>query len=71
AFSARRGAENGLPLSKSGWDAQMWATARLNQIPVVLSEDLGSRTASVEGVWFVDPFAPEFDPTAFMTSVLV
>ncbi|MBC7240776.1 MAG: hypothetical protein H5T71_11835, partial [Chloroflexi bacterium] len=55
----------------SYWDAQIWATARLNQIPVVLSEDLGSRSASVEGVWFVDPFAPEFDPTAFITSVLV
>ena len=23
------------------WDAQVWATARLNQIPTVLSEDFG------------------------------
>jgi len=30
------------------WDAQIWATARLNQIPVVLSEDFTAST--IEGV---------------------
>jgi predicted nucleic acid-binding protein len=44
----------------SYWDAQIWATARLYQIPVILSED--SNTGAVlEGVRFVDPFAEEFD----------
>lgn len=41
------------------WDAQIWATARLNQIPVVFSEDFNIG-ASLEGVRFVNPFAREF-----------
>ena len=41
------------------WDAQVWATARLNQIPVVLSEDF-SAGATLEGVRFVNPFATDF-----------
>lgn len=40
--------------SFSYWDAQIWAVARLHQIPVVLSEDFqdGSR---LEGVQFLNP----------------
>lgn len=45
--------------SFSYFDAQIWAIARLNQIPVVLSEDFSSG-ASVEGVTFLDPFSPDF-----------
>ena len=37
----------------------MWATARLNQIPVLLSEDFRSGTV-LEGVQFVNPFASGF-----------
>lgn len=37
----------------------IWAAARLNQIPVVLSEDFASGS-TVEGVTFVDPFAEGF-----------
>ena len=44
----------------SYYDAQIWAAARLNQIPVVLSEDFASGS-TVEGVTFVDPFDPDFD----------
>ncbi len=40
----------------SYWDAQIWATARLNQIPVILTEDFQSG-ASLEGVRFSNPFA--------------
>jgi predicted nucleic acid-binding protein len=42
------------------WDARLWATARLNQVPLILSEDFidGRR---VEGVRFANPFAPHFD----------
>jgi len=43
----------------SFWDAQIWATARLNQIPIVLSEDFNVG-ASIEGVRFVNPFAEDF-----------
>ena len=44
----------------SYWDAQVWATAKLNQIPCVLSEDLqGWR--QLEGVRFLNPFSEEFD----------
>ena len=42
------------------WDAQIWASARLNQIGVVFSEDL-LNGAVLEGVRFVNPFADAFD----------
>jgi predicted nucleic acid-binding protein len=41
------------------WDAQIWATARLNQIPVVLSEDF-SDGAVIEGIRIVNPFTVSF-----------
>jgi predicted nucleic acid-binding protein len=44
----------------SYFDAQIWATARLNQVPAILTEDFtdGRR---VEGVQFFNPFLPSFD----------
>lgn len=39
----------------SYWDALIWATARLNQIPTVLSEDFNSGS-TLEGITFVNPF---------------
>jgi predicted nucleic acid-binding protein len=42
------------------WDAQIWASARLNQIPIILSEDFDSG-AVLEGVRFVNPFAGDFE----------
>ena len=41
------------------YDAQIWATARLNQIPVIFSEDFSSGS-TLEGVRFVNPFAATF-----------
>ncbi len=41
------------------WDAQIWATARLNQIPVIFSEDFSDGTV-VEGIRTVNPFAATF-----------
>ena len=41
------------------WDAQIWATARLNQASVVFSEDFNVG-AVTEGVRFVNPFAEDF-----------
>ena len=43
------------------YDAQIWAAAKLNQVPFVLSEDFAPGS-TVEGVTFVDPFSPDFDP---------
>jgi predicted nucleic acid-binding protein len=43
----------------SYWDAQIWAAARLNQIPTVISEDFNVG-AVTEGVGFVNPFAAGF-----------
>lgn len=43
------------------WDAQIWAVARLHQIPVVLTEDFNPG-AVIEGVRFVDPFAAGYRP---------
>lgn len=41
------------------WDALIWAAARLNQIPIVFSEDFSDNT-TLEGVRFVNPFTPQF-----------
>lgn len=49
----------------SFWDALIWATAKLNQIPIVLSEDFRSGT-SLEGVRFVNPFSNGFDLEAWI-----
>ncbi len=43
----------------SYYDAQVWATARLNQVPLIFSEDFNS-DATLEGVRFINPFAPDF-----------
>ncbi|MGH7771570.1 MAG: PIN domain-containing protein [Candidatus Binatia bacterium] len=43
----------------SYWDAQIWATAKLNQIPVVLSEDF-SDGQTTEGIRFMNPFSAKF-----------
>lgn len=43
----------------SFWDAQIWATARLNQISVVLSEDFNVG-ATIEGVTFINPLTDSF-----------
>lgn len=43
------------------WDAQIWATARLNQVETILTEDFQDGRV-LEGVRFRNPFAPEFDP---------
>ncbi len=44
----------------SYYDAQLWATARLAGIGVVLTEDFADGRV-VEGVRYVDPFSPSFD----------
>jgi predicted nucleic acid-binding protein len=41
------------------WDALIWATAKLNQVPLVLSEDFADG-AFLEGVRFMNPFSPTF-----------
>jgi predicted nucleic acid-binding protein len=41
------------------YDAQIWAAAKANGIPYVLTEDFGDGRC-VEGVTFVDPFSEHF-----------
>lgn len=41
------------------FDSQIWAVARLNQVPTIFSEDF-SNGLVLEGVRFVNPFIPEF-----------
>jgi predicted nucleic acid-binding protein len=43
----------------SFYDAQVWAAARLNQTPVIFSEDFNSG-ATLDGVRFINPFALDF-----------
>jgi predicted nucleic acid-binding protein len=40
------------------YDAQIWATARLNRVPIVFSEEFNA--AHIESVRFVNPFAADF-----------
>jgi len=57
-FEALRGVQrHGL----SVWDALIWSAAKLNQIPYVLTED-APRGRVLEGVRYLDPFDPAFDP---------
>ncbi|NET57277.1 MAG: PIN domain-containing protein [Symploca sp. SIO2E6] len=46
----------------SYYDAQIWAVARLHQIPIVLSEDFNSGS-TVGQVTFINPFDNTFDLT--------
>lgn len=41
------------------YDAQIWATARLNQLPVIFSEDFNNGS-TLEGIRFVNPFLANF-----------
>lgn len=50
------------------YDAQIWASARLNGIRLVLSEDFEDGR-EIEGVLFRDPFAPDFDPEAVFAAI--
>lgn len=49
--------------SISIWDALIWAVARLNGVPYVLTED-AEDGSTLEGVTFVNPFADGFDAEA-------
>ena len=42
------------------YDSQIWATAKLNQISVVLSEDFAT-ASTVEAVTFLNPLVSDFD----------
>ena len=44
----------------SYFDAQIWATARLNQIPVIFTEDFQDNQI-LDGVQFINPFSKTFD----------
>ena len=43
----------------SFYDAQIWACARLNQVPVIFSEDFQDGQ-TLEGIRFVNPFGDQF-----------
>jgi predicted nucleic acid-binding protein len=42
------------------WDALIWATARLNGVPTILTEDQPS-SSLIEGVRFINPLDQRFD----------
>jgi len=42
------------------WDAQIWASAKLHQIPIIFSEDFNVG-GSIEGVRFVNPLVKDFN----------
>lgn len=44
----------------SFWDAQIWATAKLNQIQFIYSEDFATN-ATIEGVKFINPLVGELE----------
>ena len=45
------------------WDAQLWATARLNAIGAILTEE-ATHGRVLEGVTYLNPFAAAFDLAA-------
>lgn len=47
----------------SYYDAQIWACARLNQIPVIFSEDFNH--GILEGINIINPFAQDFVVTSW------
>lgn len=49
------------------WDAQIWASARLHQIPTVFSEDFNVG-AVIEGVRFINPLSDDFDLDRWFSS---
>ncbi len=54
------GCRGAVQYQRSLWDALIWATAKLNQVPYVLTED-AEHGSSLEGVRFLNPFSPNFD----------
>jgi len=44
----------------SYFDAQIWATARLNEVPTIFTEDF-TNGRRLEGVQFLNPLLPKFD----------
>lgn len=52
--------------SMSFWDALIWAVAKEGGVPYLLSEDF-TDGAVIEGVEFVNPFAPSFDIARLQT----
>lgn len=46
------------------YDALIWATAHLNQIATILTED-GQHNRLIEGVRYLNPFHPDFDLQVF------
>jgi predicted nucleic acid-binding protein len=51
----------------SYWDSLIWATAKLNGVPNVLSEDF-SDDVILEGIRFMNPFIETFDPARLQAS---
>lgn len=56
ALEAARGVRD---YQLSYFDAQIWATAKLNQVPIIFSEDFNTG-AILDGVRFVNPLAADF-----------
>jgi len=50
------------------WDGMIWATAKLNQIPLILSEDFNTG-AQIEGVQFLNPLIESFDLNLWLESL--
>jgi predicted nucleic acid-binding protein len=48
------------------YDAQIWATARLNQITIIFSEDFQDQQV-LEGVRFINPFSSKFKLNLWIT----
>lgn len=49
------------------WDALIWATAKLNQVSFILTED-GVHGRRLEGVRYLNPFDPSFDSGLFTSA---
>lgn len=57
------GARGAVAHQLSIWDALIWAVAQLNGVRWVLTED-AEHGRVIEGVEYLNPFSPAFDPAA-------
>lgn len=58
-WAVREAAQGSQRYQMNYWDALIWATAKLRQVPTVLSEDFADGLM-IEGIRFVNPFTPAF-----------
>lgn len=59
AWAVREAAQSSQRYQMHFWDALIWATAKFNQVPTILTEDFSDGRV-IEGIRYVNPFVSSF-----------